>query len=117
MNEMKKQWETTLREREEQLAKAHEEIEVIPAAACDYQTYTHDNRGPASSSSSNLKNILEKLAKHSARPIALRLRPLYRKSTRTLTTTWHENGHSKKRSCVKNWPNARKSRRERQTKR
>ena len=112
MNEMKKQWETTLREREEQLAKAQEEIEVIHAAACDYQTYTHDHdhdRGPASSSSSNLKNISEKLAKHSARPITTRLKPLYRKSTRTLTTTWHENRHSKKRSCVKNWPNARKS--------
>lgn len=36
MNEMKKQWQTTLREREEQLAKAQEEIEVIPAAAHDY---------------------------------------------------------------------------------
>jgi hypothetical protein len=36
INELKRQWETTLREWEEQLAKAQKEIEVIPAAACDY---------------------------------------------------------------------------------
>lgn len=71
MNKMKWQWETTLRERQEQLAKAQEEIEVSPAAACDYQTYTDDyDRGPMSSSSENLKNILERLSTYLARLIA-----------------------------------------------
>lgn len=51
MKEMKRQWDTTLRERQEQLATAQEEIEVSPAAACDHQTYADDcDRGPVSNS-------------------------------------------------------------------
>jgi stress response protein YsnF len=69
MNEMKLQWETTLRERQEKLAVAQEEIEVIPAVACDHQTYAHEHDREHTSSSSHLKTISEKLGRNSARLI------------------------------------------------
>lgn len=69
MNEMKRQWEATLREQQEELAEAREEIEVIPAAACDHQTYAHEHDRGHASSSTYLKNISKKLRRDSARLI------------------------------------------------